>query len=360
MKQGSALPRTLLFLAGSLLAMPVLALTALALVTPVTASGGLYLLGGALLAAGLILAPWQVKGHFMLAASGLIVILVVAGIRFSLTRNEDAMLKVIVLPAAKGTRSINVLIDERDSLLFGEALMHFMGGVSSREHKDVVAALSAVYQEARTANGVFASPIVSTYLSLQRPAAFDAVVIEPGVGPPSQTGVIFLHGFMGNVAIQCWQIARAVGNSGAVTVCPSTGWVGDWWTPEGEAIVRATFAYLHERGIKQIYLGGFSNGGNGVGSLISTLGSEPDIKGLFFIAGMRNAAAVRETNLPVLVIQGINDERMPVEGARQFVQEVGPRATFIELEADHFLIVKQPRLVQEAIGSWLGKLVIDN
>ena len=350
--------RTLLFLTGILLAIPVLALTALALVTPVTISGGLYLLAGALLAVGLILAPWQPRA-FWVAFCGLIVMLAVAGVRFSLTRNEDSRLKVIVLPAAKETRLINALIDERDSLLFGELIMHLMGGVSSLEHKDIHPALSAAYQEATVANGVFPSPILSTYLGLQKPAAFDAVMVEPRIGQPS-TGIVFLHGFMGNVAIQCWQIAQAVDRIGALTVCPSTSWIGDWWTPEGEAMVQATFRYLRGRGIQRIYLGGFSNGGNGVGNLIPMLASEQDLKGLFFIAGMRNASEVRETGLPVLVIQGTNDERIPVENARQFVGEIGEKATYVELEADHFLIIKQPRLVQEAIGNWLGSHEVDN
>jgi pimeloyl-ACP methyl ester carboxylesterase len=68
---------------------------------------------------------------------------------------------------------------------------------------------------------------------------------------------------------------------------------------------------------------------------------------------MRNANGVRATGLPVLVIQGTNDERIPVESARQFAAEIGERATYVELEADHFLIMKQPQQVQEAIRAWL-------
>jgi pimeloyl-ACP methyl ester carboxylesterase len=268
-------------------------------------------------------------------------------------RNEATRLKVIVLPLAKGSRPVNTLIDERDSLLFGEALLHFIGGVSPGEHEDIVQGLSSVYREAKTANGIFPSPIVSTYLGLQNPAAFDAVVFEPTVTQPVLTGVIFLHGWTGNVTIQCWQIAQAMDGIEALTVCPSTSWIGNWWTPQGEATVRATFAFLRGRGIERIYLGGFSNGGNGVGSLIASLGAEPDLKGLFFIAGMRNANGVRATGLPVLVIQGTNDERIPVESARQFAAEIGERATYVELEADHFLIMKQPQQVQEAIRVWL-------
>jgi pimeloyl-ACP methyl ester carboxylesterase len=171
--------------------------------------------------------------------------------------------------------------------------------------------------------------------------------------PGAPIGVVFLHGWMGNLSVQCWQIAQVVSIAGAVTVCPSTSWLGSWWTLDGEATIRATFRYLRGRGIRRIYLGGFSKGGSGIGELISALASEPGLQGLFFIAGVNNGTAVREAGLPVLVIQGIQDERMPVEAARRFVGEVGTRATHVELDADHFVIMKQPHLVQKAISTWV-------
>ena len=325
----------------------------LAFITPVTISGILYLLGSTLLAIGLILAPWQFKTRYVLALGGLIVILSVTSLRLYLTLNETSNLKVIVLPPGKGTRPLNALIDERDALLFGEGLLRMIGGVSPHEHEGLAPAVMAAYREARVLNGVFPSPVLGTYLGLQRPSAFDAVVIEPSAERPSPVGVIFLHGYTGNVSIQCWQIAQAVDTIDAVTVCPSTNWIGEWWLPEGEAIIRETFGYLRERGIQRIYLGGFSNGGGSIGRLISMLADEPELVGLFFIAGVRNAPDIRETGLPVLVIQGVDDERIPVEIARQFVAELGEGVTYVELEADHFLIMKQAQAMQKAISTWL-------
>jgi len=347
--------RYVLCLLGVLLILPTLVLIAFAFVTPVTVSGSFYLLASFLLAVGLILAPWWRKVQLVLTLGGLIVILAVAGIRLSNIRNETSMFKVIALPSGNNTRWINALIDEQDALLFGEKMLHLIGGVSMREHENLTPAVTSAYQEARMVYGNFPSPVLSTYLGLQRPSAFDAVVIEPAITQPASTGVIFLHGFTGNVSIQCWQIAKAVGKIGAVTVCPSTGWQGYWWQPKGEAILRATFHYLRERGIERIYLGGFSNGGNGVGSLMPALASEQDIAGLFFIDGFRNAGGVRETGLPVLVIEGIQDERIPVGYTRQFVADVGEQFTYVELDADHFLIMKQPQAVQDALSAWLAK-----
>jgi alpha/beta superfamily hydrolase len=343
--------RYLLCLFGILAAIPALGLTTLALVTPITTSGMIYLLGGWLIAVGLILAPWRRKYSLALIISGVIAISWMVGV--CLIQNQPSRVKVIMLPSAKETRWVNWLIDEQDNVIFGEEVFYLLGGVTAQEHENIAPALFTAYADARSTKSVTASPFLSTYLGLQKPSAFDAIVIEPVVEHPSPFGVVFLHGFMGNVAIQCWQIAQAVEKLGAVTICPSTGWIGDWWTPDGEAIIQTSMSYLRGRGIERLYLGGYSNGGNGIGSLISELATEPGLRGLFFISGMRNGIGVAETNLPVLVIQGSEDERMPVEAARRFVNEVGPRATYVELDADHFLIMKQPQPLQAAISNWL-------
>ena len=345
--------RYLLCLLGIVLALPVLILVPLIVVTPITISGLVYLIGYGLITAGLILSPWRPKYLPILTVSGVITIGLTAGIHLSRIPNQTSNIKVIVLPSANETRWANWLIDEEDSVLFGEAVLYLMGGVTGHEHDGIVSALSTAYAQARSTSGTFPSPFISTYIGFQNPATFDAVVIEPAVERPSPIGVVFLHGYMGNVTLQCWQIAQAAEQIGAITVCPSTSSIGDWWQPEGEAIVRETLSYLRGRGIQRFYLGGFSNGGYGLSRLSTALVTESGLKGLFFIAGASNGMVVREINLPVLVIQGSEDERMPVGSAREFATELGKRATYVELEADHFLIMKQSEQVRKSIGTWL-------
>jgi pimeloyl-ACP methyl ester carboxylesterase len=55
----------------------------------------------------------------------------------------------------------------------------------------------------------------------------------------------------------------------------------------------------------------------------------------------------------VLIIQGIQDERVPVGGARQVAEILGDRASYVEVEGDHFMIIKQPARVQDALAGWL-------
>ncbi|MFT3891746.1 MAG: alpha/beta hydrolase [Anaerolineales bacterium] len=264
--------------------------------------------------------------------------------------NSTPNLKVLAIPSGKGTSWLNSLIDERDGLIFGETLFHLIGGDSKNEHAGLPSALATAYSQMRQ-EGSFSSPIISTYLGLQKPSHFDAVVIEPD--EPSQFAVVFLHGYMGNVTAQCWEIAQAVKQLGGLTVCPSTVWTGEWWQAEGQAILQATFEYVRSQGIQRFYLGGFSNGGFGI-SILAPQWKETDrLAGLIFIDGFTNGADVREAGLPVLVIEGLQDERVPVAAARQFVAEVGDLVTYTEIEGDHFLIMKRPDSVQREIVKWL-------
>lgn len=342
--------RYALCVCGLALAVPLLVLTLFALTSPLTAWGRGSLLGAWLFAAGLVAARLRPRLSGPLCVTGLVVIAGVTLTHALRASQASVPLKVVVLPGARETRWLNLLANEQDALLFGEAALHFIGGASSREHDGLLPAVQSAFTSAR---GEFASPVLATYLGLQSPDAFDAVVIEPEGGQPPSRAALFLHGFMGNVSIQCWEIAQAAKQIGALTVCPSANWIGEWWTPQGAAVVRETIGYLRSRGVTEIYAGGFSNGGIGIGSLASDLAQAPEIRGLFFVAGIREAAAVRKTGLPVLVIQGSRDERMTPDYVRASAQEIGANARYVELEADHFLILKQSAEVQRVLGTWL-------
>jgi len=300
------------------------------------------------------LAPCAGKNSVSLTIIGIIVLAVVASLRLIVARQETTSnISMIEIPQNKETRWINYLVDEQDSLIVGEALFHLIGGDSPSEHEGIESALYADYSEMRTAQHVFPSPFVSTYLNLHGTNHFDAVVVEPKINHQPEFALVFLHGYMGNVTAQCWEIAQALESFDAVTVCPSTGWKGDWWQPQGQAILRATFEHLRGQGIQKFYLGGFSNGGISMGRLASKLKDEKGLAGLIFIDGMENGAGIREIGLPVLILQGLQDERIPAAYARQFAEEIGDLGTYVEVDGDHFLIMKHPNLIQSALADWL-------
>ena len=117
--------------------------------------------------------------------------------------------------------------------------------------------------------------------------------------------------------------------------------------------MQVTFDYVRSQAIQRFYLAGFSNGGFGISILAPQWKEEKGLKGLIFIDGFANGADIRDVGLPVLVIEGLHDTRVPVESAHQFVAEVGDLATYAEVEGDHFLIMKHPALVQTEIVQWL-------
>jgi pimeloyl-ACP methyl ester carboxylesterase len=346
--------RYLIFLLGVILALPILAIISLALGLPVTISGIGYLLGCALAAVGFILAPWAGRHSTWITIIGITVLTLVASLRLIFAWQETASnIRMIALPQNRDTRWINSLVDEQDSLIVGEALFHLIGGDSPNEHTGIASALRAEYSEMRATQRVFSSPFISTYLDLQRANHFDAIIIQPETNRPSEFALVFLHGYMGNVTAQCWEIAQAVKSFAAVTVCPSTHWKGDWWQPQGQAILQSTFEYLREQGIQKFYLAGFSNGGISIGRLASQLKNENGLRGLILIDGFDNGASIRELGLPVLILEGLQDERIPPAYARQVAAEIGDPGTYVEVKGDHFLIMKQPASVQNAIAKWL-------
>jgi pimeloyl-ACP methyl ester carboxylesterase len=347
--------RGFLCIAGIVLLIPFLMLAVMAVHLPITPSGIGYLIGAFMIAAGFILAPWF-RRYPAMVLLGVAVIIIVAGARLVVAKRSNiSSIKMITLPGAKETRGISYLIDEQDSLIFGEALFHMIGGDSANEHKNLTSAIWTDYSEIQAAQKIIPSPFAGTYLGLQRPRNFDAVVVEPEIDPWAKFAVVFLHGYMGNVSAQCWEIAQAVKVFGAVTICPSTNWTGAWWEPEGQAILQETFKYVRSRGIEKFYLGGFSNGGISINRLMYQLKNEKGLAGLIFIDGILEGTSIREANLPVLVIQGTQDERIPVESVRPVVEDIGDLGTYVELDADHFLIMKQPSRVQYAVVQWLEK-----
>ena len=221
--------------------------------------------------------------------------------------------------------------------------------ISPREHEGLMPALQAAYAAMDEAGETTSSPCLSTYLGRQHPGSFDTVVIEPAGGKPARTAVVFLHGFAGNFTVQGWLVAQAAGKIGAVTVCPSVGWRGDWWTEDGQQTVRNTLDYLHARGVKRIYLAGLSNGAVGTCRLALRLSSE--LAGLILISGADPHAPY--AGLPVLALQGNADERMPAALAIEATQQAGKRGTYREFDGDHLLLAKRAHEVQEVLAAWL-------
>ena len=181
-------------------------------------------------------------------------------------------------PRTSTSRLVNRLLDEGDVAVAGTRVLVASGMVRD-DVLTLPSAMTDAYRNMRRYEGEAPSPFVATYLGLERPDAFDLVLVEaPRTGETTaspRTALLFLHGYAGNFDLPCGQLACAVASTGVVTACPSTRWVGDWWSADGEAILRRTVEILHARGVDRIVLAGLSNGGYGASRLA------PRMKGTF-------------------------------------------------------------------------------
>ncbi len=343
----SVTPAQVLLRAVSLmLLVPVVVLIVLVLITPLTLSGILYVVGAVALVLGIASIAWGFPRYKSVLWIGFALIVLVAAARLILLNTISDKIKLLTLPSQSSLCIIDCLIDEQDASLVSTHILPLIGWISPAEHDGLLDAMSVGYRSLSAAQPLAPSPFVRTYLGMQNPDAFDAVVIEPD-NPESQTGLIFLHGFTGNFTMPCWLVARSAPD--AVTVCPSVGWEGYWWIPDGEKTLRETIDYLHHRGITRIYLAGLSNGGVGISQLAYKLTS--DIAGLILISGASLNA--QDSSLPALVLSGIHDERMPTDMLHTYADRMGSNATFVAFDSDHFMLVKKTKEIQTAIVTWL-------
>jgi pimeloyl-ACP methyl ester carboxylesterase len=209
-------------------------------------------------------------------------------------------------------------IDEGDVVVPGSFVMARM--LRDPEAAKVPAALDAAY---RQRNG--------------RVERSDLMVVEPSL--PPRGALIFLHGFGGSFALECWLMAQP----DLVTFCPSVGWRGDWWNHA--RTLDETLALARRRGFSQVYLAGLSNGGAGAARLAAHRG----FRGLVLVSG---TAAAPAPGIPVLVVQGRRDRMASVESAREYAARTG--ADYVELSGGHFALLLDAK-ARVAIADWLRR-----
>lgn len=297
---------------------------------------------------GMVLAPWRSSLSVAFILAGSMTALTIISIRILLPPVRR-QINILTLPQQSGTRLLNRIFNEQDIVLFGAQVAPYLGAISPSEKQSLDLAFSRAFQEMSAQGATPLSPFLTTYLNQQSSNTFDMVIAEPDSSTPPKTGIIFLHGFGGNFTVQCWLIARAGSKIDAVTVCPSTNPSGYWWNPQGQAILQETLRYLRQRGVERIYLAGLSNGGIGASRLANEF--KNDLVGLILISGADPNATI--TDLPVLVLHGQYDERIPVSVMEQYATASEPNSTYHQFEGDHFLLLKQIDRVQEVMIEWL-------
>lgn len=345
----------LLRVVGWFAALPYLVVLFLVVTGPATWSGILYVLALGAMVIGLTTMPLEGRPKRRrrgLTRGGLAAIAVVAFLRCFTAGSGTTM----SMNDAHGgsARLVDRVVDEADVAVAGTRVL-VASGLLADDAPELPGAMRAAYDDMRKTQGDAPSPVFATYLGLQRPGAFDLVMVEPpwDVAKQDDAALIFLHGYAGNFALPCWQMARAVAPLGIVTACPSTRWVGDWWSPEGEATIRRTVDVLHARGVKKIVLAGLSNGGYGASRLA------PRMKGAFAGVVLISGAApdAGPPGVPTLVIHGAKDSMAGLEEARAYAGRHAAR--LVVLDAGHFAMLVRAEENDRAVRDFVEARISD-
>ncbi|MGE6761386.1 alpha/beta fold hydrolase [Corallococcus interemptor] len=337
---------TVAFVLGLFVAPVAFTLLVLAACVGASASGWGYAVGGAVLSLGLLTKPWRRRAGLTRVGAGLVV--AVAAVR--LAAADGPRMHTERLPAP-GTRYLNRLVDERDGTLLMAHVLWRARRLPASEEARALPALESAFDRLAKEEGMVATPAIATWLGLQSPESFDTVVITPQ-NPSPDTAVVMLHGFAGNFAVYCWQMARAARAISARTVCPSVGPKGDWWSADGARTLEHTLVWLKGQGIRRVYLAGLSNGA--VGAHVLARRPMPpgmELRGLVLLSGAESRAPA--PSVPVLFVQGTRDTMMPARIARAVAASLGRRATWFEVDSGHFAFLDHHAACEAAITAWL-------
>ncbi len=325
---------------GWLIAGPLVLLTAVVLTEPPTWSGAAYVLSADVVVVAMIAGAKVWARRLAWVGAGVFVATLL--VRCFAARGGEAI--TMSTSGEESPRLVDRVVDERDLSVNASRLIAWTRFMKDPDVPELADAMRSAYDDmAREAPGA-PSPVAATYLGLQTASASDTIEIP---GPRStQDAVIFLHGYAGNFTMSCWLFANAARRAGMTTVCPSTRWVGDWWTSEGEATVRATLGALRARGTLRVYVAGLSNGAIGASYLATRIGG---LAGLVLVSGA--APDAEAPNVPTLVVQGRRDAQIPASLVHGYAERVG--ASYVEVDAGHFAMLTRRARVQDVIAAFL-------
>lgn len=306
----------------------------------------LYLLGTLVVGFGLATLPTDESPRRPgVTRAGLVLLAVVAFVRVC-TVEEGRSLHMETTDGheASSARLVDRVIDEEDFSVSGARLLVTTGAL--REDPELRTKMSEGYERLTRAGATGASPVLATFLGIERPSAFDLLVSAPKPVRP-RGAVVFLHGSGGSFRLPCFQVAEAVRALDVVTACPATGVTASWNDAAGEAIVRATLARL---ATKEVVLVGLSHGGIEGSLLAPRLVKDGLVRGLVLVSGAdRDAPAA---GVPTLVLHGTKDTtRAPLDDAQTYAGLHGAElATF---DAGHFLLLVRAAEVEAKIRTFV-------
>ncbi len=291
-----------------------------------------------------------------LTRGALAAIVVVALVRgFTGNEGESLRLETSGYRTVFASRFVNRLVDESDVAVASTRLMVGAGMVRD-DDDELPDAMRAGYARMRDAEGDAPSPMLATFLGMQKLAKHDVVIVQPRGRVPNReiderrTAIVFL-GDSNNFALPCWQAAQAVADLDVITACPSLRRDANWSSAEGEAIVRHTVDVLRQRGIARLILMGKSNGAIGASRLAPKMRGV--FEGLVLVSGVAHDAGA--PGVPTLVLHGSRDTLASATLARQYA--LRHRGTYFPLRAGHHAMLVRADEHDRALKAFMSERV---
>lgn len=337
--------RWLYFLGAFFLGLPLLVLCGLTLVGPPTWETAVFSAAVLIGVVSGLVAPWARPGAWGARLAFLLLFAVVIYRFFAAERSTSI--------TAESDRWIDRIVPERDVALGGSNLLISAGlaGMQS-DGAGLLDPLRDGYSRMREQEGAVPSAVISTVLfDMQSPESHSVFrVAPPSRFNPPEAVVLFLHGGMGPVTLECWQVAQAANPVGVDVLCPSADRLARWASQPHRQTVEQSIERLRAQGVQRIYLAGLSSGAIGASRLARSL----DIEGVILISGASRQA--HPARVPTLVLQGARDGRTPPGPARRYARALGGRARYVEHpEADHWMLLSHHEWVTENLREWIAE-----
>ncbi|MCA9585348.1 MAG: hypothetical protein KC657_08325 [Myxococcales bacterium] len=313
---------------------------------PASWSSVAYVLASGAAVASMITAPRRAERHRgLLRLSGAALVLVVAARWLTAGAGESVSMRRS--NGDGGARLVDRLFDEGAVATAGARVLVTAGALRDPEAADLPPALAAAYRKMRAREGDAPSPVLSTFLGLDRPASFELLVVSPP--RPPRAALIFLHGFAGSFDLPCWQLGAALEDDDVEVYCPSEGVRGDWTSRAGRETLARTRAIVDARGLDTVFLAGLSNGGIGASRLVAS----GRYAGLVLISGVDPSAP--PPRVPTLVVHGARDTMTSAPLARGWAARVGAR--WVSLDSGHFAMLLHAEESDAAVRAFVAPRV---
>ncbi|GDX78915.1 hypothetical protein LBMAG42_07260 [Deltaproteobacteria bacterium] len=283
-------------------------------------------------------------------------------------RDETGLQSLWLGPGTPDHAALPWLTPERDQMRLASHLVWMIDPlIDRRESADLRVATTGIYDELahdeRYAQAGSALGLAYTEL-LGGSARSGQVYVDRAPGGGTQPAVVFLHGFGGAIEAYLWALRPAIHARGYALVAPSYG-AGFWDNPGGIETVDATLAWMESTGafdMDRVVIAGLSNGGLGV----SRAAQAHPWRGVAWLSGVVEAdemsavVAKQGTQVPMLVLHGAEDDRIPqdyVDRAVVVLKGSGANVTYTLVPgANHFLMFTHRAALEAALDSWLANV----